>query len=226
MAAARQFHGDAVTQSEDAMAQAMVQPAGGLVGALWPASDGQAGVLRAVVLAVLGSALLAGFAQISVPFWPVPLTMQTFAVLAIGITYGARLGAATVILYLLEGFAGLPVFAGGNSGPVYMSGPTGGFLVGFVFAAGIVGRLAEDGWDRSPLRTVGAMVLGNLTIYLFGVAWLTQFLASRQTLDLSAGFMRAMAGGVYPFLLGDALKVLLATAMLWSAWQAIDKRRR
>ena len=207
------------------MPSATVQPGGVIAGALWPVADGAAGALRAAVLAALGSALIALCAQIQVPFWPVPLTMQTLAVLGIGMAYGARLGVATLVLYLLEGLAGLPVFAGGNAGPAYFAGPTGGYLIGFVFAAGIVGKLAEDGWDRSPLRTAAAMVIGNLAIYLCGVAWLTQFLASRQTLDLASGFTRALAGGVYPFLPGDGLKILLATAVLWGAWQAIGARR-
>ena len=150
--------------------------------------------------------------------------MQTFAVLGIGIAYGARLGVATLVLYLLEGLAGMPVFAGGASGPAVFAGPTGGYLIGFVFAAGIVGKLAEDGWDRSPLRTAAAMVVGNLAIYLCGVAWLTQFLASRQTLDLASGFTRALAVGLYPFLLGDGLKLLLATGLLWGAWRLVDAR--
>lgn len=198
---------------------------GALVGTLWPANERQgSAALRAVVLAVLGSALLAISAQISVPFWPVPLTMQTFAVLGVGLTFGMRLGAATLALYLLEGLSGLPVFAGGASGPAVFAGPTGGYLIGFVFAAGIVGRLAEDGWDRSPLRTVAAMVIGNLTIYLCGAAWLTLFIASARGLDLGVAFQRALSGGVTPFLLGDALKILLATALLWGAWRIAGAR--
>lgn len=207
------------------MAQATTHSGEALVGVLWPAGEGQGNAaLRAVVLAILGSALIALSAKISVPFWPVPLTMQTFAVLGVGLTFGMRQGAATLALYLIEGLSGLPVFASSTVGPAAFSGPTGGYLVGFVFAAGIVGRLAEDGWDRSPSRTVAAMVIGNLAIYLCGAAWLTLYIASARGLDLGRAFASALSGGVYPFLLGDALKILLATALLWGAWRMVGAR--
>jgi biotin transport system substrate-specific component len=114
--------------------------------AIWRASA-EFRFLRLVLLAVLGALLLTVAAYIKVPFWPVPLTMQTFVVLVVGAAYGARLGAATVTLYLAEGAAGLPVFAGGG-GLAYMAGPTGGYLVGFLAAAAVIGWLAERGFDR------------------------------------------------------------------------------
>ncbi len=193
---------------------------------VWPADAPQARALRAGLLAVLGSALVALSAQISIPFWPVPLTMQTLAVLAVGIAYGRTLGAATIALYLLEGFVGLPVFANGASGPAYMAGPTGGYLVGFAFAAGVAGALSEQGWDRTPARTAAAMLVGNLTIYLFGVTWLTQFLARARNTDLTAGLLAALNFGVRPFLLGDGLKILLAVALFYGAWRMVGPRER
>ena len=129
-----------------------------LAGVLWPAQAGRSGLVRNGMLAVLGSLLLIASAKVQVPFWPVPMTMQTFAVLVIGMTFGPRLGAATVLLYLVQGAVGLPVFAGTPAkgiGIAYMVGPTGGYLIGFVAAAYLAGRLAMRGWDRSEERRVG-----------------------------------------------------------------------
>ncbi|MCB1835617.1 MAG: biotin transporter BioY, partial [Geminicoccaceae bacterium] len=136
-----------------------------LVDALWRA-DG--GILRPVALAVLGSLALWVSAKVQIPFYPVPMTMQTFAVLVIGMAFGWRLGAATVLLYLAEGALGLPVFAGTPErgiGLAYMAGPTGGFLAGFVVAAALVGMLAHRGWDRRLSTTLVAMVLGTAVIF-------------------------------------------------------------
>src|SRR5581483_9286863 len=138
-----------------------------LAATLWPA-QGTRAALRWGLLAVAGSLFVAASAQIQVPLWPVPITMQTFAVLLIGAAYGAGLGAATLALYLVEGAAGLPVFAGLSGGPHVIVGPTGGYIVGFVVAAGLVGWLAEHRWDRSVVFTGAAMVLGNLAIYALG----------------------------------------------------------
>src|SRR5919112_5140412 len=132
---------------------------------LWPARDNRlAAALRAVVLALLGSALLAISAKIQVPLPPVPMTMQTLVVLLIGATYGWRLGGATTLLYLVEGMLGLPVFANtppAVASPAYLLGPTGGYLVGYVAAAVVMGFLAERGWDRSLLRVIIMMSLGH-----------------------------------------------------------------
>lgn len=118
--------------------------------AIWP-TNRELRLLRPVLFAVLGTLLLIASARVQVPFWPVPMTMQTFVVLIIGATCGARLGAATVALYLAQGAVGLPVFAGGG-GLAYMAGPTGGYLVGFLVAAVVVGWLAERGLDRDGRR--------------------------------------------------------------------------
>ncbi len=189
-----------------------------LAGVLWPMQAGSSGFVRNGALAVLGSLLLIASAKINVPFWPVPLTMQTFAVLVIGMTFGPRLGAATVVLYLLEGAVGLPVFSGTPAkgiGLAYMAGPTGGYLIGFVAAAYLAGMLALRGWDRKPLYAAAAMLLGMAVIYVLGVAWLSTLI----------GFGKAVQFGVVPFLLADALKIALATVLLPLAWRGVRGRQ-
>ncbi|MDJ0946290.1 MAG: biotin transporter BioY [Kiloniellales bacterium] len=195
-----------------------------LASVLWPRRDAQR-LLRPALLALLGSLLVAASAQVEVPLWPVPITGQTFAVLVIGMAYGARLGAATLALYFAQGAAGLPVFAGFAAGPAVLMGPTGGYLLGFVLAAGLIGYLAERGWDRGPLTTALAMLLGNIVIYLPGLAWLTVFLASAKALTMDAAFTVALSAGLTPFLLGDALKLALAAAALPLAWKLLAKGR-
>lgn len=189
-----------------------------LAGTLWPATK-ESGAARALILMVLGTVVLWLSAKIQIPFYPVPLTMQTFAVLTLGIAYGWRLGGATLLLYLAAGAAGLPVFAGDwNEGGGYqhLYGPTAGYLVGFVVAAAVCGRLAQRGWDRSLSRTAAAMVIGNAIIYLFGLPWLKYALALDWQTTVDAGLM--------PFLLGDALKLAFGACLLPFAWRAIGKR--
>jgi biotin transport system substrate-specific component len=148
----------------------------------------------------------------------VPLTGQTFAVLLVGMALGSRRGALALVAYLAEGAAGLPVFAEMKSGLVVLFGPTGGYLFGFVAAAWLVGWLAERGWDRSLLKTLAAMVLGNAVIYLLGVSWLTRFVGSL------AGENGALAFGLYPFLLGDAIKAVAAALLLPTAWRFLGEK--
>jgi biotin transport system substrate-specific component len=173
-------------------------------------------VTRGVTLAVFGTVLLWLSAKIQVPLNPVPITMQTLVVLMLGVAYGWRLGVATISLYLLEGAAGLPVFAGGwgeGGGFHHLYGLTAGYLFGFVVAAGVCGRLAERGWDRSVLGSAGAMLIGNLIIYVLGLAWL----ASR------IGPESAIRYGLLPFLLGDVLKIALGTCALPAAWRRLKR---
>jgi biotin transport system substrate-specific component len=164
---------------------------------------------------VAGGALLTGAAAqlvIPVPGSPVPMTGQTFAALLVGASLGMRRGAASMLLYLLVGAAGVPWFQGATSG---LSGASAGYVVGFVFAGALVGALARRGGDRTPLRTVGTMVLGNVVIYAFGVPWLMA----------AAGFdfSTAFAKGVVPFLIGDALKIVVAAGVLPLAWAAVAR---
>jgi len=187
-----------------------------LAASVWPASE-RTRWLRAILLAVVGTILLTIAAKIKVPFWPVPMTMQTFVVLVLGMAYGWRLGAATLALYLAEGALGLPVFSGTPErgiGVAYILGPTGGYLLGFLLAATAVGWLAEKGWDRSWLSTAGAMLIGNVIIYVPGILWLGALI----------GMERAIQVGLLPFLLGDGLKLALAVAVLPVAWKMISKK--
>lgn len=183
-----------------------------LAGTLWPAEGGSE-ILRNVVLALVGTGLLTVSAKIMVPFWPVQMSMQTFAVLVIGAAYGWRLAGATVALYLAQGAIGLPVF-GLGSGLAYMAGPTGGYLIGFLPAAMIVGFLAERGFDRRWPTALVMFLIGDAIIFAFGVAWLSSLI----------GFEKAIAGGLLPFLPAEALKIALAMAVLPLAWKAVGRR--
>ncbi len=188
-----------------------------LIDALWPAGRISAG-LRALILAVIGSALLWISAKIQVPFWPVPMTLQTFVVLALGMAYGWRLGAATVILYLAQGAAGLPVFAGTPEkgiGLAYMLSGTGGYLIGFVLAAALCGYLAERGWDRRVVTTALAMLIGNVVIYVPGLLWLGSLFGWDKPI---------LEWGLTPFIAGDLVKLALAASVLPLVWKVVRRR--
>ena len=185
-----------------------------LADALYPGTT-----LQRQVALVLGFSLLNALAAqiaIPLPFTPVPITMQTFAVLLTGLLLGSRLGLLALLTYLAEGLSGLPVFSAGRAGPAMLVGPTAGYLLAFPLAAFAVGWLAERGWDRRPLTTALAMVLGNLVIYIGGVGWLATLL----------GPERAVMAGLLPFLPGDLLKLLLATALLPICCSLVDPRPR
>jgi len=186
-----------------------------LVVALWPA-QGIARFARAGALAFGGALALTLSAKVQVPFYPVPMTLQTLVVLALGAAYGAQLGATTVALYIAEGLVGLPVFAGAVAGPLYMAGPTGGYLAGFLAAAALIGFLAEHGWDRSWPRLLAAMTLGHAVIFAFGFSWLAALV----------GPGKAFALGVAPFAAATVLKTLLACALVAAARAAVELLRR
>ena len=203
-----------------------------LATAIWPdeASPAATRAVRNVILAVLGSLFVAICAQVQVPLWPVPVTGQTFAVLVVGMAFGWRLGGATLLLYLAEGLVGLPVFAKFAAGPGVLAGPTGGYLVGFVVATAVIGYLAQRGWDRNVWRTAAAMLIGNVVLYIPGLIWLGMFYAgpgaqfvANTGATTAAG--AAIAGGLTPFLLGDALKLALAAALFPAAWRLVSKHR-
>ncbi len=190
-----------------------------LIGALWPAQG--TALARRIALMVVGTLLLWASAKIQVPFYPVPMTMQTFVVLVLGAAYGWRLGGATMLLYLAEGAVGLPVFAGTPErgiGLPYMLGPTGGYLVGFVLAAMLVGWLAERGWDRTMLRTFLAMAAGHAAILVSGVLWLAAMLPADPA---ASPLAKAIAVGLTPFWYATALKTLLAAIALPLGWRLI-----
>jgi biotin transport system substrate-specific component len=170
-----------------------------------------------VSCAVAGSLLIAGLAQISIhlPFTPVPITGQTLGVLLVGAAFGPILGAATLGLYLLEGGIGLPFFAGASSGweVLGFASATGGYLWGFVASAALVGWLARHGWDRSFRSAIGAMLLGEVVLYVAGLAWLHRFLGGNLEHTLTLG--------LYPFVIGDMIKLLLAAGLLPGAWRLL-----
>jgi biotin transport system substrate-specific component len=184
--------------------------------------------VQAVVLVLLGTAVLAVSARINVPFYPVPMTLQTFAVMAIAAAYGSRLAVATVVAYLLAGFAGLPVFANtafGTVGPAYFLGTTGGFLIGFIPLAAIVGLAADRGWDRSIPKLFAAMVWGDMVLFAMGFAWLawgaTLSPGLVQLLELPAG---AAGTGVDFAWVADLLKIMLAALAVPAAWMLVERR--
>jgi biotin transport system substrate-specific component len=186
---------------------------------LWPVSGTAGRLTQAVLLALVGNVLLYLSAKAQVPLWPVPISMQTFVVLVLGMAYGWKLGGATVLLYLAEGAFGLPVFANTPErgiGIPYMLGPTGGFLAGFLLGAVICGWLAERGWDRSLWRTAVAIALGHVVILALGWAWLT---------NLTGSPMKAYAGGVAPFYLATVYKTALAVAVMPGAWWLLKRFR-
>lgn len=176
--------------------------------------------LRQLVLVGLGVAALGIAAKISVPMWPVPMTMGTFAVLAIGAGYGVRLGLVTVLTYLAVGALGFDVFAGSSAekaGLAYMMGGTGGYLAGFVLAAAALGALAARGWDRSVGKMALAMLIGNVLIYVPGLLWLGVLYGWDKPI---------LTWGLTPFLAGDAVKLALAAILLPGLWKAVGNIRR
>ncbi len=178
--------------------------------------------MRAALLAVAGSMLLILSAKVQVPMWPVPMTMQSFVVLFLGAALGPRLGAASVALYLAQGFAGLPVFAmPGAAGPAYFLGTTGGFLLSFIPAAWVAGHFARHG---SSLVRVGAgMLLAHALILGLGMAWLA-WLAQLTSGATGVGLARAFGVGVQPFIVGSMVKVALATALVAAGWSLVRRR--
>jgi biotin transport system substrate-specific component len=166
-----------------------------------------------------GAASVALAAQVSIPlpFTPVPITGQTFAVVLVGASLGSALGAASLILYVLAGMIGAPVYADGGSGVDVVTSATGGYLIGFVAAAALTGWLAQKRWDRNLASALGAMLCGNVLIYLCGLPWLAHVLGTdtEKTLEL----------GLYPFIVGDLLKLYLAALILPAGWRLAGRMR-
>jgi biotin transport system substrate-specific component len=186
-----------------------------LADAVWPAAGTVPSLARAAALALLGSVLLTVSAKVQVPFWPVPMTLQTMMVLLLGVAYGPRLALATVLLYLAEGAAGMPVFVGTPErgiGLAYMAGPTGGYLVGFALAAVVAGLTAER--SRSMLATALGLLAATVATYLCGVAWLATIVGSEKVVAL----------GVTPFLLGEIVKLALATTLAEAGLARLRRR--
>ena len=174
-------------------------------------------IFRYGILSLAGSALITLCAQVSVPFYPVPVTMQTFAVILIGLTYGWRLAGITVALYLVEGAIGLPVFAGGKGGMIGLMGPTAGYLYGFFLAAVACGWFAERGFDRSYFKLIAPLLAGNVLLYTSGLIWLGKFIGwDKPVLEL----------GLSPFIPGDLLKIAMAAALLPTVWKYVERMKQ
>ena len=172
---------------------------------------------RYALLALAGSVLITICTQISLPLFPVPMTLQTFAVFLIGLTYGWRLGGITVSLYLLEGAIGLPVFSGGKGGMIVFMGPTAGYLVGFLLAATACGWFAERGFDRSYFRLFLSLIVGNILIYTPGLFWLGTLIGwDKPVLEY----------GLFPFIGGDLLKIAMAVLLLPTVWKIVNRLKQ
>lgn len=166
-----------------------------------------------VALVIGGSLLIALCARVTIllPFSPVPVTAQTFAVLMTGALLGAKRGSLAALAYIVEGASGLPIFALGG-GFAELLGPTGGYLIGFIPAAYVTGYLAQKGWDRRIGTTVLAMIFGNITIYTFGLLWLFRLMGISKSV---------LSAGLYPFIIGDLVKIVLAAAVLPAGWKLL-----
>ena len=178
-------------------------------------------MLQAGGLVLAGTALIALAARVSVPMWPVPMTLQGLAILVVGLSLGARLGAVTVLAYLAEGAMGLPVFAGGNAGLAYMAGPTGGFLLGFVAMAYVAGLAARASLPAMIAACVAAVAL----LYVPGLAWPWAVAAAA---GIDAGWASTEAGALWagwmqPFLVGDLIKAVLAAALVSLGFRATGR---
>ncbi len=171
--------------------------------------------LGQAMLVAVGIAALVLAAKIRVPMWPVPMTLQTLAVLLIGTTYGVRLGLVTLLGYVALGAAGLAVFAGDSAGLAYIAGPTGGYLVGFVAAAGLMGLMARRGLDRTRTGMAAMMLAGSAVIYAFGLAWMSVLFAADK------GLAWVLQYGMLNFLAGDLVKLAIAALMVPGIWKVL-----
>ncbi len=177
------------------------------------------GLLTDALVVLAGTALVSLAAQVSIPlpFTPVPITGQTFAVVLVGASLGFARGLASLVLYLLVGIAGAPVYAQQTHGWETFMGPTGGYLIGFIVAAALAGWLAERRWDRRLSSAIAAMLTGNVVIYAAGLPWLAA--------ELDTGLEATLEAGLYPFVVGDLLKLYLAGALLPLAWRLVGRAR-
>ncbi|TET84101.1 MAG: biotin transporter BioY [Candidatus Nealsonbacteria bacterium] len=194
----------------------LIQPQSVFVDVLLPRVETRIQAIAKDAILVLSFSLLTAlFAQASFWIGLVPITGQTLAVLLAGLLLGSVRGALSQIVYLLVGLTGIPFWfaTGGALGVARLIGPTGGYLIGFVFAAFLVGKLAERGWDKKIKTAILAMLIGNIAIYIFGLLWLANFLPWKGLL----------IAGLYPFILGDALKILLAGLVLPMGWRFIKR---
>ncbi|MCU1557890.1 MAG: biotin transporter BioY [Microbacteriaceae bacterium] len=172
-------------------------------------------IVMDVILVAAGAALTAIAAQLAVPLWPVPITGQTLAVLIVGSTLGAVRGALSMVLYAVLGIVGLPVFSDASHGFGVIAGPTGGYIVGFIFAAALTGWLAQRSWDHKLLGAVASFAAGTVVTFAIGLPWLA--------LSLGLTLEQTLAAGLYPFIIGGIVKALLAAAFIRLAWFGVNR---
>ena len=177
--------------------------------------------IQYALLVIFGVALLAVSAKIQVPFWPVPMTLQTLAVMVIAAAYGSRLAVSTILAYLAAGFAGAPVFAGALSGPAYFAGPTAGFLLGFVVIAAIVGYAADRGWARNSVKLFASMLAADVLCFALGFIWLGfMFVSAKSGTTLGAA---TAYGVVSQYFLADFVKIAIAALSVPAITKLLQK---
>jgi biotin transport system substrate-specific component len=179
----------------------------------------RANLITDALLVLAGTGLVAAAAQVSfkLPFTPVPITGQTFAVVLVGASLGSVRGTASLMLYLWLGVAGAPIYAHHDSGWKVITSASGGYIVGFVLAAAVTGFLAERGWDRRFSSSIGGMLTGNVIVYLVGLPWLA--------VVLNTNLEKTLEYGLYPFVPGDTFKLYLAAAVLPTTWRLVERFR-
>jgi biotin transport system substrate-specific component len=173
-------------------------------------------VFTDIFMMVLGTVVLAVMSNISIPLWPVPITMQTFGLFLIAFFFGSRKGALTIALYIITGLLGFGVFAGYKSGIGAILGPTGGYILGFLLCVFVIGYMIEKGYGRTKTSILWTLVFGNIAIYSFGLLGLWRFLGN-------IGAMKILTMGLFPFLIGDAVKILGAMALFPYLWKGSER---
>ena len=195
---------------------------GTIVDRIVPRAEGRSSaLLRDLVLVLCGTGLVAGLAQVAIPWYPVPFTGQTLAVLLVGGILGALRGALALAVYFVIGALGAPIFTDQSGGWDIITGATGGYVIGFILAAAVVGWLADRGADRRVVSMIGLLLLGNVLIYAIGVPWLASWEPAGD--GVAFGWSQAYEFGVQPFILGDLLKLAIAAALLPAGWALLQK---
>ncbi|SDG38812.1 biotin transporter BioY [Pelagibacterium luteolum] len=194
-----------------------------LLGLYQPKSQA-ARLVSALAIAFIGSVLITMAAKVNVPTWPVPVTLQSMAIAIIAGAFGFRMATATVGLYLAQGIAGLPVFAGAFAGLPYVFGPTGGFLVGFLAMAAIIGWLADRGAMRNVFSAFGAMLAGATVMFVFGFVWLMTMAGQAAWIDQSNAVASAFQGAVQPFIVWDIVKMAFAALTVVGGWSLLSRK--
>ena len=205
-----------------AMAMTLTTP-NTLLGTFAPRTE-SAKLVSGLATVVLGSLFIALCSKISVPVWPIAVTLQTMAVAAVAASFGWRIGVATVALYIVEGLSGLPVFAVGG-GLAYAAGPSFGFILSYLLMALIVGRAADAGLSKNFLQMFAVMLAADVAVFAIGFAWLAAFYMNARGLGLGDALPKSFAGGVQPFIIWDILKMAFAALSVVGGWKLLDRKQ-